>query len=67
MALICSQLSDTLLKTKNAVRAALCDSFDTKEAVNRLADLVGATNVYIKQKDELIKVPLLRQVSRYIY
>ena len=56
-----------MLKTKNAVRVALCDSFDTKEAVNRLADLVGATNVYIKQKDELIKVPLLRQVSRYIY
>ena len=61
------ELSESLLKSKMAVRIALCDSFDTKEAVNELAKLVTATNTYIKQPDKNIKVPLLRQISRYIF
>ena len=41
-------LSDCLLKGKSAVRTALCDSFDTPNAVNALSDLVIATNTYLK-------------------
>ena len=61
------KLSAELLKSKNAVRAALCDSFDTTTTVHALIDLVTATNTYIKQKDENIKTPLLRQVIRFVF
>lgn len=60
-------LSDSLLKSKKAVRAALCDSFDTKVAVIELSKLVTETNKYLKQPDKDIKVPLLRQISRFVF
>ena len=43
----------------------MCDSFDTKTAVNELASLVSATNTYLQ--GEILKLPILQQVSRYIF
>ena len=40
-------LQAELLRTKKAVRLALCDSFDTSTTVNELATLVSATNIYL--------------------
>ena len=40
-------LSDALLKRRNAVHAALCDSFDTPTAVNELSALVVEANIYL--------------------
>lgn len=53
--------------TKNQVRAALCDSFDTPKAVSALSTLVVATNTYVQQPEAGIKVPLVRQVSKFIF
>lgn len=47
------------------MRAALCDSFDTSTAVNELSTLISATNMYLK--NEGLKVPLVLQVSRYVF
>lgn len=40
-------LSETLLKSKRAIKVALCDSFDTKTAVNELCELISSANVYL--------------------
>ena len=45
----------------------MCDSFDTPRAINELSTLVIATNAYLMQGDDMIKVPLLRTVSRYVF
>jgi cysteinyl-tRNA synthetase len=58
-------LQAELLRSKKAVRVALCDSFDTSSAVNELATLVSAANIYL-QKDG-VKLPLVLQVSRYVF
>jgi len=55
-----NQLSNTLKKTQQEVHEALCDSFDTPRAVNALADLVTATNTYMKLSASEIKEPLLK-------
>ena len=44
----------------------MCDSFDTKTAVNELASLVSAANIYLQSNDG-VKLPLVLQVSRYIF
>lgn len=49
------------------MRLALCDSFDTPTAVNELSELVVKTNTYVQQSQNLIKLPLVRQVSRFVF
>ena len=61
------ELSETLQKKKEAVREALCDSFDTPRAVNELSNLVVATNSYLAQQPEHIKLPLVKTVSKYVF
>ena len=58
-------LQTEFLRSQKAVRAALCDSFDTPTAVNELATLVSAANSYLQTDG--VKVPLLLQVSRYVF
>ena len=61
------ELSENLLKAKTAVKVHLCDSFNTPKAVNVLSDLVISTNTYLTQNNKEIKVPLLRQVSKFVF
>jgi len=56
-----------LLKHKTAVHEALCDSFDTPKAVEELSKLVVLTNTYLMQPESKIKIPLVRQVSQYVF
>lgn len=58
-------LQAELLRSKKAVRAALCDSFDTPTAVKELGTLISATNSYLLQDG--VKVPLVLTVSRYVF
>ena len=50
-------LQTEFLRSQKAVRAALCDSFDTPTAVNELATLVSAANTYLQTDG--VKLPLL--------
>ena len=52
---------------QTAVHERLADNFDTPEAVKALSDLVAATNSYLQQDRALIKVPLVRQISKYVF
>ena len=61
------QLEALLQQKQVAVREALCDNFDTPKAILHLSELVSATNIYCKQNPTEIKVPLLRQVSKFVF
>ena len=60
-------LANLLEKQQAEVHEALSDNFDTPRAVNELFTLVRQTNTYISQPPAQIKVPLVREVSRYVY
>jgi cysteinyl-tRNA synthetase len=49
------------------VREALCDSFNTPKVLQELFELMTATNTYIAQSPKEIKVPLVRQVSKFVF
>ena len=59
-------LKAELSRAQKAVRAALCDSFDTPTAIDELAKLVSAANVYIAQ-GQAVKAPLILQISRWVF
>ena len=61
------ELSEALLLHKNAVHEALCDSFDTPRAVNELSTLVILTNSYLQQPESKIKIPIVRQISQFVF
>ena len=60
-------LNDVFTRVQTAVHERLADNFDTPEAVKALSDLVAATNSYLQQDRALIKVPLVRQISKYVF
>ena len=45
----------------------LADNFDTAEAIKVLNELVTMTNSYLQQDKSLIKLPLVRQISKYVF
>ena len=49
------------------MREALCDSFNTPKVLQELFELMTATNTYIAQSPKEIKVPLVRQVSKFVF
>ena len=49
------------------MREALCDSFDTPRAINELSELITATNKYLQQPTDQIKIPLVRQISKFVF
>ena len=49
-----------------AFRAALCDSFNTPEAINILRELVSKTNVYIKAPGGNLEIGLVQRVARWV-
>ena len=60
-------LNDVFTRVQTAVHERLADNFDTPEAVKALSDLVASTNSYLQQDRTLIKVPLVRQISKYVF
>lgn len=61
------ELHELLDDKMQSVHEALCDNFDTPKAINELFILVKATNVYIAQPVDKIKIPLVRQISKFIF
>lgn len=58
-------LNKKYLETKENVHRALCDNIDTKTALDALRDLVGAVNIYLKDRKPPNKV-LLYDIGVYI-
>lgn len=55
-----------LNESKLAFRSALCDSFNTPEALKILRDLVSRTNVYINTRAKTLNVALVGQSARWV-
>lgn len=45
---------------------ALCDSFNTPEAINVLRELVSKTNVYLKTPGGNLEIGLVTRVARWV-
>ncbi|EIW62776.1 cysteine--tRNA ligase [Trametes versicolor FP-101664 SS1] len=60
------ELTDSLHASQEAFRAALCDSFNTPEAINVLRELVSKTNVYLKAPGGNLEIGLVTRVARWV-
>ncbi|KAI8993929.1 tRNA synthetases class I (C) catalytic domain-containing protein [Trametes punicea] len=60
------ELTDSLHASQAAFRAALCDSFNTPEALNVLRELVSKTNVYIRAPEGNLEIGLIQRVARWV-
>ncbi|KAI0633558.1 tRNA synthetases class I (C) catalytic domain-containing protein [Trametes polyzona] len=60
------ELTDSLHASQDAFRAALCDSFNTPEAINVLRELVSKTNVYLKTPGGNLEIGLVQRVARWV-
>jgi len=60
-------LDSTLLQKQKSVRDALCDNFNTPKAIQELFELMTQTNKYLSQNPKEIKIPLVRQVSKFVF
>lgn len=61
------ELNKALDEKQKGVYEALCDNFDTAKAIELLSQLVNSTNSYIIQDKTQIKIPLVRNVSKFIF
>ncbi|KAG8214271.1 putative cysteinyl-tRNA synthetase, partial [Butyriboletus roseoflavus] len=59
-------LTNGLDESKLAFRSALCDSFNTPEALKILRDLVSRTNVYINTRAKSLNVALVERSARWV-
>jgi cysteinyl-tRNA synthetase len=57
--------SNKLLERQQSIHNSLCDNFDTPAALLQLLDLVSATNVYMKDSENL-KLPLLLKAANFV-
>ncbi|KAJ1924187.1 cysteinyl-tRNA synthetase [Tieghemiomyces parasiticus] len=61
------QLTADLFTQQDAVHAALCDSFNTPDALKALVDLVNRTHAYLKATPRgRVSIDLLSQVAGYL-
>lgn len=59
---------DSMLHEKEAsVRVALCDNFNTPQAITELFQLVKQMNQYLEQNPKDIKTPIVLQVTRFVF
>ncbi|KAH7889094.1 tRNA synthetases class I (C) catalytic domain-containing protein [Phlebopus sp. FC_14] len=59
-------LMKEIYESRLAFRIALCDSFNTPEALKILRDLVSRTNIYINSRGKLLNVGLVEQSARWV-
>ena len=57
---------DRFHEAQAAFRAALCDSFNTPEALDVLRDLVSRTYVYINSRGTNIEISVVERIARWI-
>ncbi|EPT04661.1 hypothetical protein FOMPIDRAFT_1113207 [Fomitopsis schrenkii] len=60
------ELTNSLHSSQDAFRAALCDSFNTPEALSVLRDLVSRTNVYINSRGKDLEVGVVVRVASWV-
>jgi len=56
----------SLHDSQRAFRAALCDSFNTPDALDVLRNLVSQTNVYINSRGKSLNVGVVENVARWV-
>ncbi|KAG8832947.1 hypothetical protein FRC17_000276 [Serendipita sp. 399] len=59
-------LTAELHRSQHAFRVALCDSFNTPQALQVLLDLVSYTNVYLKRGRSSTNIDVVRHVAGWI-
>ena len=53
-------------EAQTAFRTALCDSFNTPDALTVLRDLVSNTNVYINSRGANLEISVVERVARWV-
>ncbi|KZT10897.1 uncharacterized protein LAESUDRAFT_721290 [Laetiporus sulphureus 93-53] len=59
-------LTNTLRQSQDAFRAALCDSFNTPDALNVLRELISRTNAYINSRGKDLDIDVVVRVGRWV-
>jgi cysteinyl-tRNA synthetase len=54
-----------LYRQQLVFRSALCDSFNTPQALQALMDLVSATNIYLKRGRSATNISVVRQIASW--
>ncbi|TFK70635.1 cysteinyl-tRNA synthetase [Pluteus cervinus] len=60
------ELAKSFHESQSAFRAALCDSFNTPDAINILRDVVSRTNVYINTPRQRLNGQLIERIARWV-
>ncbi|KAJ3790369.1 tRNA synthetases class I (C) catalytic domain-containing protein [Lentinula aff. detonsa] len=53
-------------QSQHTFRAALCDSFNTPEALDVLRDLVSRTNTYINSRGKAVNLGVVQNIARWV-
>ncbi|CAE6448292.1 unnamed protein product [Rhizoctonia solani] len=61
-----TELSAFLTQTQHAYRVALCDSFNTSEAMQRVLELVSRTNVYVARGRSRVNFGVVAHIARWV-
>ncbi|CAE6356997.1 unnamed protein product [Rhizoctonia solani] len=56
----------SLAQTQHAYRTALCDSFNTPDAIQRVLELVSRTNVYVARGRSRVNVGVVAHIARWV-
>ncbi|KAG8733370.1 hypothetical protein FRC11_006792 [Ceratobasidium sp. 423] len=56
----------SLTQTQHAYRVALCDSFNTPEAMQRVLELVSRANVYVARGRSRVNVGVVAHIARWV-
>ena len=57
--------SISLSQTQQAVRSALCDSFNTPDALDKILELISKTNVYLARGRSAVNVSVIEMVANW--
>ncbi|QRV94275.1 cysteinyl-tRNA synthetase [Ceratobasidium sp. AG-Ba] len=61
-----AELTAFLAQTQHAYRVALCDSFNTPEAMQKVLDLVSRANVYVARGRSRVNVGVVSHIARWV-
>lgn len=53
-------------QTRHEFRLALCDSFNTPEALDRLLELISRTNIYIQRGRAAVNVSVVELIANWV-
>lgn len=57
---------DSFHQSQHAFRVALCDSFNTPDALSRLIDLVSRTNVYLARGRTAVNIGVVHTIAAWV-